>query len=67
MVKAPLVTKLKRWREICRRSACPWNSDRHELIPVRKNWESSDRPYAFIRANAISLQMEGMSLSPAMP
>ena len=52
---------------MCRRSACPWNYDRHMLIPVRKNWESSARPSAFVRDNAISIQMEGTYFSPSTP
>ena len=42
-------------------------SDRHALIPIRKNWDSSARPSIFIRANVISLQMEGTPLYPATP
>ena len=52
---------------MCRISACPWNSYRHTLIPVRKNWESIASPSAFVRTNTISLQVEGTSLSPATP
>ena len=57
LVKASLVTKLKRGMEMCRRSACPWNSYRHTLIPVKKNWYSSASPSAFVHANIIYLQV----------
>ena len=67
MAKAPRATKLKRGRDMCRISAWPWKMDWHALIPVRKNCDSSARPSAFVRANFISLQMEGTSSSPATP
>ena len=64
MVKAPLVIKLKRGREMCRRYARLLNYNSHALISVKKNWESSASPSTFVCANTISLQMEGTSSSP---
>ena len=64
LVKSFLVKKLKMGRDMCRRSACPWNSDSHVLIPFKKNWESSSRRSTFVCINAIYIQMVGTSLFP---
>ena len=34
------------------------------LISVKKTWESSTRPSVFVRANNVSLHIEGDSLYP---